>query len=158
MDPERWRRLQDLFAAARPLPPGARERLLREQADIDGALVDQVRALLAADEAGGVLDAPSLPLTSVAQLLEVEAPVRAGPYRLVSELGRGGMGTVYLADRVEGDFQQRVAIKLIGTSDTADPLHQRFLTERRILAGLIHPHIARPVSYTHLTLPTILRV
>ena len=143
MDPERWRHLQDLFAAARPLPPDARERLLRDHAAVDSALVDQVRALLAADQSSGVLDAASPHLTSVARLLEVEAPVRAGPYRLVSEIGRGGMGTVYLAYRAEGDFQQRVAIKLIGTSDTADPLHQRFITERRILAGLIHPHIAR---------------
>jgi serine/threonine-protein kinase len=143
MDSERWRHLQDMFAAARLLPSDERERLLRDQAGTDPALVDQLRALLAADESSGVLDAPSPHLTSVAQLLEVEAPMRVGPYRLVSELGRGGMGTVYLADRAEGDFQQRVAIKLIGTSDAADPLHQRFITERRILAGLIHPHIAR---------------
>jgi eukaryotic-like serine/threonine-protein kinase len=143
MDPERWRHLQDLFAAARPLPPDARDRLLRDQAAIDSALVEQVRALLAADQSSGVLDVASPHLASVARLLDVEAPVRAGPYRLVSEIGRGGMGTVYLADRAEGDFQQRVAIKLIGTSDAADPLHQRFITERRILAGLIHPHIAR---------------
>ena len=71
MDPERWRHLQDLFAAARPLPPDARERLLRDQEGIDPALVDQVRTLLAADESSGVLDAPSPHLRSVAQLLEV---------------------------------------------------------------------------------------
>ena len=53
------------------------------------------------------------------------------------------MGVVYLADRADGEFQQRVAIKLIGTSDTEDPRHQRFLAERQILAGLNHPHIAR---------------
>ena len=53
------------------------------------------------------------------------------------------MGTVYLADRAGADFEHRVAIKLIGTSDADDPLHQRFLAERRILAGLVHPNIAR---------------
>jgi tetratricopeptide (TPR) repeat protein len=143
MDPGRWRQLQDLFAAARTHAPAERERLLREEESRDPALVDQVRALLAADESGGVLDSLSPHIASVAQLVEAEAPVRVGAYRIVSELGRGGMGAVYLADRVDGDFQQRVAIKMIGTSDADDPLHQRFIAERRILAGLIHPHIAR---------------
>jgi len=143
MDAGRWRQLQDLFAAARAHAPAERERLLREEESRDPALVDQVRALLAADESGGVLDSLSPHIASVAQLVEAEAPVRVGAYRIVSELGRGGMGAVYLADRVDGDFQQRVAIKMIGTSDADDPLHQRFIAERRILAGLIHPHIAR---------------
>jgi tetratricopeptide (TPR) repeat protein len=143
MDPGRWRQLQDLFAAARTHAPAERERLLREEESRDPALVDQVRALLAADESGGILDSLSPHIASVAQLVEAEAPVRVGAYRIVSELGRGGMGAVYLADRVDGDFQQRVAIKMIGTSDADDPLHQRFIAERRILAGLIHPHIAR---------------
>ena len=143
MDPERWRQLQDLFATARAQPPAERERLLHDRAQIDAALVDEVRALLAADQSSGVMDALAIHLTSVSQLVELEAPARVGAYRLRSELGRGGMGTVYLADRVDGDFEQRVAIKLIGTSDAEDPLHQRFIAERRILAGLVHPHIAR---------------
>jgi tetratricopeptide (TPR) repeat protein len=143
MDPGRWRQLQDLFAAAHARAPAERERLLREEASSDPALVEQVRSLLAADESGGVLDSLSPHIASVAQLVEAEAPVRVGAYRIVSELGRGGMGAVYLADRVEGDFQQRVAIKMIATRDADDPLHQRFMAERRILAGLIHPHIAR---------------
>ncbi|HEU4927600.1 MAG TPA: serine/threonine-protein kinase [Vicinamibacterales bacterium] len=143
MDPGRWRQLQDLFAAARTHAPAERERLLREEESRDPALVDRVRALLAADESGGILDSLSPHIASVAQLVEAEAPVRVGAYRIVSELGRGGMGAVYLADRVDGNFQQRVAIKMIGTSDADDPLHQRFIAERRILAGLIHPHIAR---------------
>ena len=121
MDPERWRQLQDLFAAARTRAPAQRERLLREEESRDPALVDHVRALLAADESGGVLDSLSPPIASVAQLVEAEAPVRVGAYRIASELGRGGMGAVYLADRVEGDFQQRVAIKLIGTSEADRP-------------------------------------
>ena len=93
MDPERWRQLQDLFAVARAHVPAERERLLREEASSDPALVEQVRALLAADESGGVLDSLSPHMTSVAQLVE-EAPARVGAYRIVSELGRGGMGAV----------------------------------------------------------------
>ena len=53
------------------------------------------------------------------------------------------MGVVYLAERADGEFQQQVAIKLIDTSDSDDPRHQRFRTERQILAGLVHPNIAR---------------
>jgi serine/threonine-protein kinase len=142
-DPQRWRQLQDLFASARALAADDRERLLRDHAAADPDLVDQVRALLAADASSGVMDAFAPRLGSVAGVLEVAAPVQIGPYRIVSEIGRGGMGIVYLADRVDGDFDQRVAIKLIDSTDTGDPLHQRFLAERRILAGLVHPHIAR---------------
>ena len=102
-----------------------------------------MRALLAADASTGIMDELSPYLASVAGVLDVRVPVRVGPYRIVSEIGRGGMGAVYLADRDGDDFDHRVAIKLIESTDAADPLHQRFLAERRILAGLTHPHIAR---------------
>jgi eukaryotic-like serine/threonine-protein kinase len=143
MERERWQRLQEVFAVARSLSDDERERVLEERRRDDPALADEVRALLAADAATGVMDALSPHLASVSAVLDVPAPVRVGPYRIVSEIGRGGMGTVYLADRAEGDFSQRVAVKLIDTSDADDPLHQRFIAERRILAGLVHPHIAR---------------
>ena len=76
-------------------------------------------------------------------MLDETAPARIGAYRIVREIGRGGMGVVYLAERADGEFRQRVAIKLIATTDADDPLHQRFLAERQILAGLEHPNIAR---------------
>ncbi|TAK93742.1 serine/threonine protein kinase, partial [Patescibacteria group bacterium] len=75
-----------------------------------------------------VTDQPSLPLE------------RIGPYRLVSEIGHGGMGTVYLAER-DGDFHQRVAIKVVRGLLGADGL-RRFRVERQILASLQHPGIA----------------
>src|SRR5215217_7944460 len=143
MNPERWHRLQELFAAARVLALSQRSQFLDQHALDDPGLVEQVRAMLAADASTGVMDALSPRLGSIAQVLDLLPPVQIGPYRIVSGLGRGGMGTVYLADRAGADFEQRVAIKLLGTHDTADPLHQRFLGERRILAGLVHPQIAR---------------
>src|SRR5688500_7705541 len=82
-------------------------------------------------------------LGSVAALVNEILPDRIGAYRITAQLGRGGMGGVYRAERADGQFNQRVAIKLIHTADADDPLHQRFLTERQILAGLIHPNIAR---------------
>jgi serine/threonine-protein kinase len=66
-----------------------------------------------------------------------------GPYRLVRELARGGMGVVYLAERSDGQFEQQVALKLIKRGMDSDEIHRRFLAERQILARLGHPHIAR---------------
>ena len=66
-----------------------------------------------------------------------------GDYRLIEPLGRGGMGEVYLAERADGHFEQRVAVKLVKRGmDTAEIL-RRFVRERRILARLEHPGIAR---------------
>jgi len=66
-----------------------------------------------------------------------------GPYRVVRELARGGMGVVYLAERADGQFEQRVALKLMKRGMDSEEIHQRFLAERQILAQLTHPHIAR---------------
>jgi len=71
---------------------------------------------------------------------------RIGPYRLVRELGAGGMGTVFLAERVDGGFAQRVAIKLIRAGLDGHEVVRRFRMERQILAGFDHPHIARLID------------
>ncbi|HEX7977111.1 MAG TPA: serine/threonine-protein kinase, partial [Gemmatimonadaceae bacterium] len=73
---------------------------------------------------------------------EAEAPERVGPFRIVREIGRGGMGTVFLAERDDGQFEQRVALKLVRPIGRTDALVERFLAERRILARLRHPRIA----------------
>src|SRR5262245_58398879 len=120
MTPERWQQLQHLFAAARRVDGDARERLLQDQARIDPDLAEQARSLLLADAQPGLIDELAPRFASVATLLEDAAPTRIGPYRVAGEIGRGGMGVVYLADRADGEFQQRVAIKLIATSDAED--------------------------------------
>ena len=68
---------------------------------------------------------------------------RIGPYRLVRELGQGGMGTVYLAVRDDDVFSKRVALKILKRGMDTDAIVRRFRTERQILAGLDHPNIAR---------------
>ena len=68
---------------------------------------------------------------------------RIGPYRLLREIGRGGMGAVYLADRDDDRFDRRVAVKLVRTGVLAGEFRRRFFLEQRILASLEHPHIAR---------------
>ncbi len=67
---------------------------------------------------------------------------RVGPWRIVRELGRGGMAVVYLAERADGSYKQRVALKLLRVGDDAADLVRRFERERQILASLKHPHIA----------------
>jgi tRNA A-37 threonylcarbamoyl transferase component Bud32/tetratricopeptide (TPR) repeat protein len=75
--------------------------------------------------------------------------MRCGPYRLESLLGRGGMGTVYLAERVDGEVSQRVAIKLLRPGADEPHLRERFLAERQILATLSHPNVARLLDAGH---------
>src|SRR6476620_10276662 len=65
-----------------------------------------------------------------------------GVYRLIKEIGRGGMGAVYLAERVDGEFDQTVAVKLIKRGMDTDPILKRFRRERQILASLNHSNIA----------------
>ncbi len=74
---------------------------------------------------------------------EPELETKIGPYQLVSKLGQGGMGTVFLARRVEGGFEQRVALKLIKRGMDSEAIERRFQRERQILATLNHPRIAQ---------------
>ena len=83
---------------------------------------------------------------------------RIGAYRVVRELGRGGMGAVYLAERADGGFSQRVAIKLIKRGMDTDQVLARFRAERQILASLDHPNIAPAVRRRqHRRRPALLR-
>src|SRR6185295_17914412 len=90
-------------------------------------------------EAGALAAAPDLAALPVGSILGL----RIGPYRLLSELGRGGMGAVYLAERDDPTFVQRVALKLIQRGLDGAEIVRRFVHERQILAGLAHPYIAR---------------
>ena len=88
------------------------------------------------------------------QFLRSHAPVpeggRCGPYRLVRLLGNGGMGSVYLAERADGELEQRVAIKFLRTGADLPSFRDRFLRERQILASLNHPGIARLLDAGHI--------
>jgi eukaryotic-like serine/threonine-protein kinase len=151
---ERWKRIEAILDEALELTGEARDGWVREACAGDPELQARVEALLAADAnpAKLVLDVPlhlyAGPLLEDAdtgrEAPEVE-PVEGrlvGPYRLVREVGRGGMATVYLAERTDGQFEQRVALKLIRRGMDSEPVQRRFLQERQILAGLHHPHIA----------------
>jgi len=117
-------------------------------AQTDPQLAAAVGDLLAADaKAEGFLDQPAVPLAVhewlAANSEEAALGQEIGPYRTVSLLGRGGMGEVYLAERADGHFQQRVALKLLKRGMDSDEILRRFTRERQIVARLEHPHIAR---------------
>ena len=132
-------RLDDLFEQALLRPPDERSVWLSAVCADDAALHAEVAELLAAhDLSGGILDRP-LPRSDPGPTAER----RIGAYRVVRELGRGGMGVVYLAERDDGQFTRRVAVKLLRASPDAEELHRRFVAERQILASLVHPHIAQ---------------
>jgi len=136
-----WERVELLLDAALELSPGERTAWLEEAAGDDPRLLREVQELLAAAEAtGGPLKHPCLPMegwrTDLAGRL-------AGSWRLERLLGEGGMGCVYLADRADGAFEMRAAVKLIPLAAHSPRLQRRFQRERHVLARLEHPRIAR---------------
>ncbi len=144
MSGDRWQRLEALFHAALPLAPDARAALLDVECGGDPALRVEVDRLLAAHErAAGFIEAPAVTLAGIDAAGESIEGRRIGAYRVVRELGRGGMGAVYLAERADGGFSQRVAVKLIKRGMDTDHVLARFRAERQILASLDHPNIAR---------------
>jgi serine/threonine protein kinase/tetratricopeptide (TPR) repeat protein len=139
-----WERLQELFHRALALDADERQRLIRDECQGNPELRAELERLLGAnDRAGGFIRAPAISFPGEP---EPDLPAegrRIGVYRLTRPLGRGGMGAVYLAERDDGSFQQRVAIKLIKRGMDTDQVLARFRAERQILASLDHPNIAR---------------
>jgi serine/threonine protein kinase/tetratricopeptide (TPR) repeat protein len=140
-----WERLESIFHAAVGLPPENRHALLERECGANLELRAAVERLLAAHErAAGFIEAPAASVAGTWGTRDTDAVGRRiGPYRLVRELGRGGMGAVYLAERDDGAFTQRVAIKLIKRGMDTDQVLGRFRGERQILASLDHPNVAR---------------
>lgn len=144
MDPTRWRRIRDLVEQFGGEPAPGRDAELSSACGGDVALFDEVQSLLSrAGRAEALLD--GLVSRAVATLVDADdvSGRRVGPYRIVRELGHGGMGAVYLAERADGQFDQQVALKLIRPGLVTGHFLRRFQAERQILAHLQHPHIAR---------------
>jgi len=136
---ERWQRTEEIFHEAVGLAEPERTRLLEQRCGDDTVLMAELRSLLDASE--------QEELQSSARAAEARQAAdekqRVGPYVIDHLLGRGGMGAVYLAHRDDGQFEQQVAIKVIGMAMVTDMFRERFRTERQILADLSHPYIAR---------------
>lgn len=153
MRPERWQLVEQLLEAALEQPSAARTAFLAKACNGDDELRREVESLLRADEeASHFLDEPILASISTASqnqttcLADDELPSliskRIGAYRIERELGRGGMGAVYLAMRADNVFQKRVAIKIVKRGMDTDFILRRFRRERQILATLNHPNVA----------------
>ena len=148
--PGRWTEVRALFEELVDAKPSERRITLDALASTDPDLAGRVEKLLAADsEAGRFLETPAVAVAGglfdglAEPAAEAPPPQRIGPYRVLGRLGRGGMGEVLLAERADGLFDQRVAIKLLRSGMASDEILARFSRERRILARLEHPHIAR---------------
>ncbi len=142
MDSDRWQRIKSIYQKALDLPAGERAVFVREAAGEDDALSDEILALLDAptddDAIEGIVDQAA----REAEQIDVKGR-RIGPYRVLDILGQGGMGQVFLAERADDEFEQRVAIKMASWLNASPELIERFRLERQILARLEHPGIAR---------------
>lgn len=140
---ERWAMVDRLLDQALAMPSSERTHFVENLADGDSELRNEVLSLLAnVGTHGDLLDRPALhALASTPPLKELAVGERIGAYRIVSLLGRGGMGEVYRAARADGQFDHEIALKLL-RQDAVEHFGL-FVSERRILAKLEHPGIAR---------------
>jgi serine/threonine-protein kinase len=146
---DRFRRVDTIFDAALDLPTEEQTPFVERECAGDEALCVEVQELLRAyHRSESVLESEAArfaaPLLDAAPAADGPIPDHIGAFRVVREIGRGGMGRVFLGERADGLFEQRVAIKLI--QHGAPGVLRRFVEERRILAMLEHPGMARLVD------------
>jgi serine/threonine protein kinase len=134
-----------LFDAAMSLPPDQRRDFIEVNTPGDPALRTELQAMLDAGESGEPVATAllSTPVTTLGPDTGTGMPAQIGNYRLLRELGRGGMGVVYLAVRNDDVFRKVVALKVTSAEAIQGEFLDRFRLERQILAGLDHPNIAR---------------
>src|SRR5436189_5521845 len=144
-DASRWQRLNEIFAAALEIEPDKKAELLQELCAGDQELQHEAEEILAAtlnaDRRGFLKTDVFAAGARVLVANEIPPGTVIGPYRVVREIGRGGMGAVYLAAR-QG-FHQQVALKIIKRGMDTESIVRRFVQERDVLASLNHPNIGR---------------
>src|SRR5919199_1042213 len=118
MSPERWKQIEEVFQSALDLPQAERRGFIAGAPAPAASVVEEAREDLMAGR-------------------------RVGSYRILREVGRGGMGAVYLAERADSAFHKRVAVKVVKRGMDTDFILRRFRHERQILASFDHPNIAR---------------
>ncbi len=141
--------VEDLFHSLADLSQEAQARYFQEH-NSDRDTLQEVAGLLRFDP--GMTDSLDSDIAELAEWaierLDVH-PLLCGPYRLREMVGRGGMGTVYLGERVDGEISHRVAVKLLRSGSDDLKARQRFLAERQVLASLSHPNIAMLLDAGH---------
>ncbi len=142
MNAEDWQRVKELFEAAQAQPVEHRAPWLAAACDQPHIRAEVESLLAAAERAGEFIERP--PATEIAAAVADLAATptgQTGPWRLVEQIGHGGMGTVWLGVRADGAFEKRVAVKLVSRGLDTEGVLRRFQQERQILASLNHPHI-----------------
>ncbi len=147
MSKERWQLVERVYHAALEREGEARAAFLDEACESDEELRREVEALIAEDgQAGSFIESPALEIAAKQMAgdsfsqVPSSAPERIGPYKLLAQLGRGGMGEVHLA--LDTRLNRKVAIKLLPDEYTTDPLRvRRFEQEARAASALNHPNI-----------------
>ena len=149
MNADRWQKLKSILAEAlEHESPSTRSAVIEHSCANDVDLLREAESLLAAEpNATDALEecADNLAVTGPSQNLS-EIGRRVGAYVIIREIGRGGMGTVYLAARADGYFEKEVAIKVLNRGAAKEDALRRFRAEREVLACLDHPNIARLID------------
>ena len=148
MTPERWQEVKKLLGAALEMEPAERRTFLERTCVHDSFLRGEVERLLAVGDRAGTefLKDPASAGTldeSLDGSAEVWIGRRVGPYKIVEQVGVGGMGEVYRAFRADDQYQKQVALKVVRAGQESGFVVSRFKNERQILASLDHPNIAR---------------
>ncbi len=143
MTPERWARLEEIFNAAVELDPEAQAQYLREACGADAELQRQAQSLLLSSRTDSHRIDDVIGDVAGRVVASRMAGQQIGPYRVLEVLGRGGMSTVYLAERADRQYQRQVAIKVVSAGVAQHSFVPRLKSERQILANLDHPNISR---------------
>jgi eukaryotic-like serine/threonine-protein kinase len=149
MTKERWRQIEAVFAEAVELPVDESRAYLDEVCAGDEELRREVELLLESDRKAQGRIGSAVGIAAAAFSVQMQRAYsasqigqRIGPYEIVREIGRGGMGSVYQAVRIDDQYIRSVAIKFIAQGTDSEEALTRFRTERQILASLQHPNIA----------------
>ncbi len=137
-----YTRVKQVYHAACEIEPSKRDAWLVAACHNDASLLAELRNMFATESAGALRTADA-PAVGSANEPPGQHKAVIGPYRLLREIGRGGMGVVYLAVRDDGAFRKNVALKLLLREHVNPEFISRFRQERQVLAALDHPNIAR---------------
>ena len=138
-----WQDVERVLATVMDLPENDRAARLDELCGDRAQLRAEVESLLAAHKNAGAFLFADATISSTSLPNDLLTGRLLGPYRLVDVIGIGGMGTVYRAERTDGQFHKQVAIKVVPAAIHYPELQRRFSSEQQILASLEHPNIAR---------------
>ena len=141
---QEWARVEVLFPQASTLPSAERAAYLDQHCAKEPRVRQEIEAMLSAADTGDDWLKRPVAVSAPERMADtLPAGTRLGAWEIKALIGHGGMGEVYLAERADGAFSMRAAVKLLKRDLIADRNTERFLRERRVLAGLSHPNIAR---------------